>query len=216
VATVTVPAWQRAVLYCDGQLVRVLEPGRHKYRRAGRHELYPVDLRPRIWSVPGQELLTADSLSVRVSVHAEVVVAAPEVFVAAAEDPQQLFHPAVQLALRDAVGARTLEQVLADREPINAELGVAVAAVAERIGVTVAALAIRDIMLPAELRRAAAEVVLARQRGLAELERARSEAAALRALANTARLLADHPELLRLRTLQAAETPGTTVVLTTQ
>ena len=60
----------------------------------------------------------------------------------------------------------------------------------------------------------AAKVVLARPRGQAELERARAEAAALRSLANTARLLADHPALLQLRTVQAAERSGSTVVLT--
>ena len=42
------------------------------------------------------------------------------------------------------------------------------------------------------------------QRGLAELERARAEAASLRSLANTAKLLADDPAPLQLRTLQAA------------
>ena len=59
-------------------------------------------------------------------------------------------------------------------------------------------------MLPAEIRRAVTEVLLARERGRADLERARSEAAALRSLANTARLLEEHPGLLHLRTLQAA------------
>lgn len=69
-------------------------------------------------------------------------------------------------------------------------------------------------MVPAELRHAAAEVATARARGLAALERARSEVAATRALANAARLVAEHPGLLQLRTLQAVEAGGATVVLT--
>ena len=68
-------------------------------------------------------------------------------------------------------------------------------------------------MLPGELRRAAMDVVVARERGRAELERARAEAATLRSLANTAQLLEEHPALLHLRTLQTASEPGTTVVL---
>ena len=71
-------------------------------------------------------------------------------------------------------------------------------------------------MLPGDLRRAYAETILARQRGRADLERARAEAATLRSLANTARLLDEHPALLRLRALQVAEAPGTKVVLKQQ
>jgi len=214
VAVVTVLPWQRVVLYRNGRLERVLEPGRHRYWAAWRCRLSTVDVRPQVWPVPGQELLTADSLGVRVSVHVEVTVTDPVRYVESAEHPQQLLYPAVQLALRDAVCGRTLEQVLAARAELNGELAAAVRPVADRLGVAVGQIAVRDVMLPAELRRAADEVVLARQRGQAELERARGEAAALRSLANTARLLAEHPELLQLRTLQAAERPGSTVVLT--
>jgi hypothetical protein len=69
-------------------------------------------------------------------------------------------------------------------------------------------------MVPAELRRAAAEVATARAQGQAVLERARSEVAATRALANAARMIAEQPALLQLRTLQAVEAGGATVVLT--
>jgi uncharacterized membrane protein YqiK len=68
-------------------------------------------------------------------------------------------------------------------------------------------------MLPGELRRATTETLLARENGKAELERARAEAASLRTLANAARLLDEHPALLQLRTVQAAATPGTKIVL---
>jgi len=68
-------------------------------------------------------------------------------------------------------------------------------------------------MVPAELRRAAAEVAAARAEGQAALERARGEVAATRALANAARMVADQPALLQLRTLQAIEAGGATVVL---
>ena len=72
----------------------------------------------------------------------------------------------------------------------------------------------RDVILPGELRRAYADTALARQRGLAELERARAEAATLRSLANTAKLLEERPGLLKLRTLQVAARDGTKLRLT--
>jgi hypothetical protein len=68
-------------------------------------------------------------------------------------------------------------------------------------------------MVPGELRLAALRVVTARQEGLAALERARGETAALRSLANAARLADDNPALITLRTLRAIETGGATVVL---
>ena len=87
-------------------------------------------------------------------------------------------------------------------------------AAVEAVGATIDSLALRDVMVPAEIRRAAAEVVTARAQGQAVLERARSEVAATRALANAARLIAEQPALLQLRTLQAVEAGGATVVLT--
>ncbi len=70
-------------------------------------------------------------------------------------------------------------------------------------------------MVPAELRRAAADVATARAQGQAALERARGEVAATRALANAARMVADQPAPLQLRTLQAAKAGGATVHLST-
>ena len=74
-------------------------------------------------------------------------------------------------------------------------------------------LVVRDLMLPGELRHAYAETALARERGRTDLERARGEAAALRSLANTAKLLEENPTLLHLRTLQVAAEAGTTLVI---
>ncbi|TDD85857.1 hypothetical protein [Actinomadura rubrisoli] len=68
-------------------------------------------------------------------------------------------------------------------------------------------------MLPGELRRAAQDALLAREQGRADVERARAKAASLRTLANAARILEEHPSLLRLRTHQVAAKPGTWIVL---
>jgi regulator of protease activity HflC (stomatin/prohibitin superfamily) len=87
---------------------------------------------------------------------------------------------------------------------------------AVRAGLAVDALALRDVVVPNEIRRAAAAVVTARSEGLAALERARAEVAATRALANAAKMVETHPGLLQLRTLQAVEAGGATVVLSAE
>jgi regulator of protease activity HflC (stomatin/prohibitin superfamily) len=211
-AYVTVMEWQRVLLFVDGRLDRVLEPGRHRYR-AKRSELVTVEMRPRLLDVTGQEVITQDGISVRVSVVATWVIADPVVFATGAESSPRVLYAAVQEAIRDSVSTATLEDLLSDRSRLSSGLTEALTERAAALGVTVTEAHARDLMLPGELRRAAQETLLAREHGRAELERARGEAAALRSLANTARLLEEHPALLHLRTLQVAAGPGTRIVL---
>jgi regulator of protease activity HflC (stomatin/prohibitin superfamily) len=72
---------------------------------------------------------------------------------------------------------------------------------------------IKDISFPGELRNTFAQVVNARKEGLAALERARGESAALRNLANAAHLLDEHPNLQHLRLLQTLERQGGNTVV---
>jgi len=82
------------------------------------------------------------------------------------------------------------------------------------LGLRLLAADIKDIMFPGELKKIFAQVVQAKQEGLAALERARGETAALRNLANAARAVKDNPALLQLRMLQAiGGAPGSTLVV---
>jgi regulator of protease activity HflC (stomatin/prohibitin superfamily) len=209
---VTVMEWQRVLLFVDGRLDRVLEPGRHRYRQS-RSTLVTVEMRPRLLTVNGQELLTRDGISLRVSAVVTWAVADPVLFETGAESAPQVLYSAIQEVLRDLVSAASLEDLLASRDRLSAGMSEALAERATAVGITVKEAHTRDLMLPGELRRAAQETLLARERGRAQLEQARAEAAALRTLANSARLLEEHPSLLHLRTLQVAAEPGTRIVL---
>ncbi len=211
-AKVTVMEYERVVRFVDGRLAGVLEPGRHSYRRRGTR-LERVDLRPRLVPVNGQEMLTADRLVVKVSATLRFAVADPARFVTAVQEPVQELYLRTQVELRAAVAEADLDALLAARPQLPARLTAALAPAAREVGADVLELTVRDVMLPGDLRRAYADTALAKERGRAELERARGEAAALRSLANSAKLLEDHPALLRLRALQAAEQTGTTLVL---
>ncbi|WP_067469827.1 slipin family protein [Actinomadura macra] len=210
-ATVTVMEWQRVLLFVNGRLDRVLEPGRHRYR-AKHAALVPVEMRPRVLIVSGQELITRDGLSLRVSVAVTWSVTDPVRFTTGAESAQAVLHGAVQEAIREAVAATTFDELLADRARLS-DLAAPVSERTSTVGVTVTETRARDLMLPGELRRATQDTILARERGRADLERARAEAASLRTLANAARVLEEHPTLLRLRTLQVAAEPGTRIIL---
>lgn len=210
---IVVQEWERVLLYRDGRCEELLGPGRH--RRGRRRRAVRVVVRPRLIVVPGQEVLTADGLSVKVSLTATLHVGDARRWVEAAETPDGFVYTALQIALREQVTGRALAELLADQGALAEAMRAPVAAAADAVGLVVDGVAVRDVMLPAELRRAAAEVAVARAQGQAALERARGEVAATRALANAARMLAEHPGLLQLRTLHAVEAGGATVVLTT-
>ncbi len=74
---------------------------------------------------------------------------------------------------------------------------------AERIGINVQAVEVKDVMFPGDLKKVFAEVLKAQKEGQAALERARGETAALRNLANAARMLENNPALMNLRLLQS-------------
>jgi hypothetical protein len=96
---------------------------------------------------------------------------------------------------------------------LGAEIKDAAAARAAEIGVDILEVQVRDVMLPGEVKRSYAAVLVARKEGEAALERARAETAALRSLANAGRTVADNPGLLQLRILQElGASSGNTVV----
>lgn len=208
---VIVKEWERVVLLRDGWVDRVLEPGQHRVRARGI-ELQRMDIRERQYVVPGQEILTADAIVVKVSAIVVWRVEQPAAFLTVAEAPVGRMHTAVQQVLRERVASRSLDELLADRDSLVADVAPLIGDLMAPLGLGIVSIALRDLMLPADVRRAVNEVLLARERGRADLERARSEVAALRSLANTARLLEEHPGLLHLRTLQAVGQGATLVV----
>ena len=114
------------------------------------------------------------------------------------------------------LGDLRVREVLSQRLEIGSQLLARVQPEAAKIGVNVLAIEVKDVMLPADLKRAFGEVLKAKQEGQAALERARGESAALRNLANAARVLEGNPALMNLRLMQslsAAQNAGSTLVL---
>lgn len=211
---IVVQEWEQVLLYRDGRFQEILGAGRHRRVRWRRRRVR-VQIRPRLFTVPSQEVLTADGLSVKVSLTVAVRTDDARRWYESVQDADAVVYAALQIALREAVATRTLDELLAARDSLAPDVRERVQAATVAVGVAIDSLALRDVMVPAELRRAAAEVAAARSQGQAALERARSEVAATRALANAARMVAEQPGLLQLRTLQAVEAGGATVILTT-
>ncbi|HWH69458.1 MAG TPA: slipin family protein [Candidatus Sulfotelmatobacter sp.] len=210
-----VPEGSAGLLYHKGKFIAVLGAGRHI--RWGRHyTLDAEDLRRATLAVAGQEVLTAENVGLKLSLVVAYQVVDPAKAAHETQDWQGDLYSAAQLALRAVVGGVAVEALLSQRLELGAQLLDRVQPEAAKIGITVHSVEVKDVMFPAELKRAFAEVLKSKQEGQAALERARGESGALRNLANAARLLEGNPALMNLRLMQslsAAQSAGNTLVL---
>jgi regulator of protease activity HflC (stomatin/prohibitin superfamily) len=125
--------------------------------------------------------------------------------VSTVDDVRQALYREAQLALRAVVGARELDTFLMEKDGVASELAEMVRARAKTLGVELIAVGIRDIILPGEMKDPMNRVTEAKKAAEANLIARREETAAMRSQANTAKLLADNPTLMRLRELEVLE-----------
>lgn len=213
----TVQQWQTGLLYRDGQFERDLPPGRHAiFDPSNRVVVARIDTVERQTRFGAIEVISADRFAFRLHLTLAYRISDPRAAYEAMQanssfgDPPGLYDAAAAAALAE-VGARGLDDVGGDPAGTAAAIGARLAiAHVEVLGLTLS-----RIELPPETRRMLTEAERARRSGLAQLERARGEQAALRSLANAARLVRDNPELAQLRLLQTIESakgPTTIVV----
>ncbi len=208
VRTTTIWQHQTGLHFKHGRFVRELGSGRHFLFGSG-HEVVTLDLRLTEAVVPSQELLTADGASLRLTAVAQWRIVDPHRFLAASDNPRQALHTRIQLALRELLGGQAFDAVLEGKTGFGPALLERVReSAATDLGIEVVSLEIRDLLLGPELKKAQAEILTARKESLAKLEKARGEAAALRTLANGARVLESHPDLVRLRFLELVKDAG--------
>jgi len=200
---VTVGAGEQALLYRDGVLIDRLAEGLHVYwRGTGKVAWKAVDLREQVADVAGQEIISADKVTLRVNLLVAWQVTDPLRAVSAVADYAQALYREAQLALRAAVGTRTLDALLADKESVGAEVRAALAARAAEFGLAVRGVGLRDVILPGDMKSLLNQVIAAQKEAEANLIRRREETASVRSQANTARLLAESPHLARLKELE--------------
>ena len=200
--TLTVKPGECLLEQRPGRPTRTLPAGRHLRRWGATY--VRVDVRERLQFVAPQDVLTADVVTVKVTASIRWAIADPVRFTELAQSPLDQVYLAVQVALREALAGVAVQDAVATvRRDLAASLTRAGAAAGAELGVDVREVVVKDVLLPAELRAAYAELVTGAQKAKLQLEQARAETAALRSLANAARLLDDHPALARLRLVQA-------------
>jgi regulator of protease activity HflC (stomatin/prohibitin superfamily) len=210
---VTVYEYERGLRYTRGRFAGLLAPGMY-WIIPWLTSVRWVDMRATSTSIAGQEVLTADGVGLKVSIAARFEVADPETAINRVDNYQTALYQDLQLALRQIVGGVTIDDLLQKRAELGRQLTELATPGAEQLGLRLLDAEIKDVTFPGELKRIFTQVVKARQEGLAALERARGETAALRNLANAARMLEQNPSLLQLRLLQVAgQSTGNSLVI---
>ncbi len=206
VAEAVIESHEAGLLYIDGRLVERLDPGRHAFWTVDRKvEIKRLDLRPQAVEITAQEMLTKDRIALRVTLTALRRIADPERAVAAVTDIDAWLYRLVQFAIREAVAARTLDEVLSAKAVLDAELRTYVRERVAATGIDVMELGVKDVILPGEIRELVNKVVEAERTAKANLIRRQEETAATRSLLNTAKLMEENPLLLRLKELESIE-----------
>jgi len=204
--TVRVEAHQSALVFLDGRLHAQLGEGLHAYWRDGdRVTVRLFDRREQVLDVSGQEIMTSDKVSLRVNLLVTYRVTDPLRAVSQSVDASASLYRIAQLALRAVIGTRTLDALLTQKASAGDELRHDIEAGAAALGLDVQSVGLRDIILPGEMKAILNTVVAAEKESQANLIRRREEAAAARSQVNTARLLAEHPALARMRDMEAVQ-----------
>jgi regulator of protease activity HflC (stomatin/prohibitin superfamily) len=194
------------VLFLDGRYAETLAPGLYAFwKGVADARVVEVDLREAALDVGGQEIMTADKVTLRLNALVTYRVTDPRRAVCAVDDARQALYREAQLALRAVVGARELDALLADKDVVAREVEELLRRRAGELGLEVLSAGVRDVILPGDMKELMNKVTEARKAAEANLVTRREETAALRSQANTAKLLAENPVLMRLRELEVLE-----------
>ena len=206
VTMVEVDEGKTALVSIDGRMAERLEAGVTGYWNPGRKIAAKlVDLTRQSLDVTGQEVLTRDRVTLRINISADYRVVDPLLAVTSVKDFADALYRALQLAFRKTLGALTLDQILEKKVTVDAEAADKVRADMAMIGVEISDIALKDVILPGEMREILNQVVAAQKEAEANVIRRREETNATRSLLNTAKVMAENPVMLRLKELEALE-----------
>lgn len=213
------PEYERAVIFRWGRLARGLVGG----TGPGVVIIIPfvdkmvrVSLRTVTMDVPPQDVITRDNVTVKVNAVIYFRVVDAQRAIIQVEDYLYATSMMAQTTLRSVLGQMQLDDLLAKRDEINAELQRIIDQQTEPWGVKVSAVEVKNVDLPQEMQRAIARQAEAERERRAKIIHAEGEFQAAQRLADAADVISPNPAALQLRYLQtlveiAAEKNSTTI-----
>lgn len=196
-----VQQYQSGVVFRFGKVVSTKKPGL-TWIVPLIDVLRKIDLRTITLPVPAQKIITKDNVSVDVSAVSYYKVVDAVKSIIAIQNVHDAIDQIAQTSLRNVVGKFQLDEILSERDVINAEITKILDAFTEQWGIVVSAVEIKDIQLPDDMQRAIAKQAEAEREKRAKIIAAEGEFLSAKKLADTADIMMAHPIALQLRNLQ--------------
>ncbi|MCS6958762.1 MAG: slipin family protein [Pseudanabaenaceae cyanobacterium SKYGB_i_bin29] len=208
--------WEKAVILTLGKFSEI--------RGSGIFYVVPViesvrfvDTRVQVINIPKQRAITRDNVPVVVDSALFLVVKNAGLAVTKVQNYRFATAQYAQAALRDVVGASTLDELLSEREKVQEQIASIVGEKVRNWGIDIDSVQLQDFDLPEELKKVMARQASAEREKRATITKAEGDRLAAQNLAEAAQLMRDNPIALELRTLQTidglASSPSNTVIL---
>ena len=193
--------YERGVIFLLGRFWKVKGPGLIIVV-PGIQKMIRVDLRTIVMDVPSQDVISRDNVSVKVSAVLYFRVMDPEKSIIQVENRVEATSQLAQTTLRSVLGQHELDDMLAEREKLNADIQVILDQTTESWGIKVTNVEIKHIDLDESMIRAIAAQAEAERARRAKVIHAEGEFQASKKLADAAGVLSTQPQALQLRYLQ--------------
>ncbi len=203
---VQVEQGETCVYFRDGKFVAELEPGFYAFwKNISALKFIMVSRKEKVLDLSGQEIITADKVSLRLNAVASFRIRDALKSVSVSESAETALYRECQLIMRAVVGSRKIDEMLAAKDQLAEEISAALKSKAEAYGIEICGFGIKDIILPGKMRDIMNRVVAAQKEAEANQIIRREETAATRSQCNTAKMLEANPTLMRLRELELIE-----------
>ncbi len=194
------------LLLVNGKLEKILPSGAYGFWKYNRSIMVKtIDLRLQALEVSGQEILTKDRVSLRINLTASYTIKDPKTVFSKVNDYAGFVYRELQLSLREAVGAQSLDALLEDKDSLNTAITHCTREKLAEYGIRLMGVGVKDIILPGDMKQILNRVVEAQKEAEANLIKRREETQAMRSLHNTAKMMENNSVLLRLKELEALE-----------
>ncbi len=203
---VEVAPYQKARLYFDQKLVRILDAGVYYFWKNNvQVDVSLVDTRLMQMEITGQEILTQDKVSLRINFVCNYRITDYVRTLTEIDDYAEQIHIAAQLAMRDYVGKQRLDDILESKDEMSKYVFNRLKVKEKDFYVEITDAGVKDIILPGEIRSIMNTVLVAEKRAQANVVTRREEVASTRSLLNTAKLMEENQTLYKLKELEYIE-----------
>ncbi len=194
--------YQRGVMFTLGKFTGIKEPG-WRIVVPVFQSMRRIDIRTKAVDVPDQEAITKDNIPVRINavVYYKIMDAAKSVL--EVEDYYYATSQVAQTTMRNAVGERTLDELLQKRAEIAEQIKNRVDGLTDPWGIDVESVELKDVIIPEDLKRTISKEAEAEREKRAVIIKAQGDREASDNLAAAAKTLSATPGAMHLRTLQA-------------